>query len=62
MVAADVSFSDAAAMAGAKALAEAGVDPSEVGLLIDTSVSRAHLEPSAAVAVHAALGPAARRA
>jgi acyl-CoA:acyl-CoA alkyltransferase len=52
----DVSFSDAAAMAGAKALAEAGVDPSEVGLLIDTSVSRAHLEPSAAVAVHSALG------
>jgi 3-oxoacyl-[acyl-carrier-protein] synthase III len=52
----DVSFSDAAAMAGAKALAEAGVDPSDVGLLIDTSVSRAHLEPSAAVAVHAALG------
>jgi 3-oxoacyl-[acyl-carrier-protein] synthase III len=52
----DVSFSDAAAMAGAKALAEAGVDPGDVGLLIDTSVSRAHLEPSAAVAVHAALG------
>ncbi len=52
----DVSFSDAAAMAGAKALAEAGVDPGQVGLLIDTSVSRAHLEPSAAVAVHAALG------
>jgi 3-oxoacyl-[acyl-carrier-protein] synthase-3 len=52
----DVSFSDAAAMAGAKALAEAGVDPSDVGLIIDTSVSRAHLEPSAAVAVHAALG------
>lgn len=52
----DVSFSDAAAMAGAKAIAEAGVDPSDIGLLIDTSVSRAHLEPSAAVAVHAALG------
>lgn len=52
----DVSFSDAAAMAGAKALAEAGVDATQVGLLIDTSVSRAHLEPSAAVAVHAALG------
>ncbi len=52
----DVDFSDAAAMAGAKALAEAGVDPDRVGLLIDTSVSRAHLEPSAAVAVHAALG------
>jgi 3-oxoacyl-[acyl-carrier-protein] synthase III len=53
---ADVSFSDAASMAGAKALAEAGVDPGQIGLLIDTSVSRAHLEPSAAVAVHAALG------
>lgn len=52
----DVSFSDAAAMAGAKALAEAGVDPGQVGLLIDTSVSRAHLEPAAAVAVHAGLG------
>lgn len=52
----DVSFSDAAAMAGAKALAEAGVDPDRIGLLVDTSVSRAHLEPSAAVAVHAALG------
>ena len=51
----DVSFSDAAAMAGAKALAEAGVDPSDVGLLIDTSVSRAHLEPSSAVAVHSML-------
>lgn len=52
----DVGFTDAAAMAGAKALAEAGVDPGEVGLLIDTSVARAHLEPSSAVAVHAALG------
>ena len=52
----DVGFSDAAAMAGAKALAEAGVDPARVGLLIDTSVARAHLEPSSAVAVHAALG------
>ncbi len=51
----DVTFTDAAAMAGAKAIAEAGVDPSQIGLLIDTSVSRAHLEPSAAVAVHHAL-------
>ena len=55
----DVGFADAAAMAGAKALAEAGVDPARVGLLVDSSVSRAHLEPSAAVAVHHALGPAA---
>jgi acyl-CoA:acyl-CoA alkyltransferase len=52
----DVGFTDAAAMAGAKALAEAGVDPAQVGLLLDTSVSRAHLEPSAACAVHHALG------
>ena len=51
----DVAFVDAAAMAGAKALAEAGVDPAHVGLLVDTSVSRAHLEPSAACAVHHAL-------
>ncbi len=51
----DVTFSDSAAMAGAKALAEAGVDPAAVGLLIDTSVSRAHLEPSSAVAVHSML-------
>lgn len=52
----DVSFADAAAMAGAKAIADAGVDPGHVGLLIDTSVSRAHLEPSAAVDVHHQLG------
>ncbi len=48
----DVTFADAAAMAGAKALAEAGIDPAAVGLLIDTSVCRDHLEPSAAVDVH----------
>ena len=48
----DVSFADAAALAGAKALAEAGVDAGRVGLLIDSSVSRANLEPSAAVDVH----------
>src|SRR4029078_12157986 len=43
-------------MSGPRALAEAGVDPARVGLLVDSSVSRAHLEPSAAVAVHHALG------
>ena len=52
----DVTFADAAAMAGAKALADAGVDPASVGLLIDTSVCRARLEPSAAVEVHHTLG------
>lgn len=52
----DVTFADAAAMAGAKALAEAGVDPASVGLLIDTSVCRERLEPSASVDVHRQLG------
>lgn len=48
----DVSFAEAAAMAGRKAIATAGIDPARIGLLIDTSVCRDHLEPSAAVAVH----------
>ena len=52
----DVTFADAAAMAGAKAIAEAGIDPTSVGLLVDTSVCRDHLEPSAAVDVHEQLG------
>ncbi len=51
----EVSFAEAAAKAGQKAIDEAGIDPSRIGLLIDTSVCRAHLEPSAAVAVHAML-------
>ncbi len=51
-----MTFADAAAMAGAKALAEAGVEPGQVGLLIDTSVCRDHLEPAAAVDVHEQLG------
>ena len=54
----DVTFADAAAMAGAKALAEAGVNPADVGLLIDTSVCRERLEPSASVDVHRQLGMA----
>jgi acyl-CoA:acyl-CoA alkyltransferase len=52
----DVTFADAAAMAGAKAIAEAGVAPENIGLLIDTSVCRERLEPSAAVDVHEQLG------
>jgi len=50
------TFADGAAMAGAKAIAEAGVDPRRIGLMINTSVSRAYLEPSTAVGVHHALG------
>ena len=52
----DVSLADAGAMAGAKALAEAGINPSQVGVMINTSVCRAYLEPSSAVAVHHQLG------
>ena len=51
----DITFTDAATLAGAKAIAESGVDPERIGLLIDSSVSKAHLEPSAAVATHHAL-------
>lgn len=51
----DVSFVDAAVMAGQKAIDEAGVHPGDIGLLINTSVSKAALEPSAAVGVHHAL-------
>lgn len=50
------TFADGAAMAGAKAMADAGVQPGQIGLMVNTSVSRAHLEPSTAVAVHHALG------
>lgn len=46
------AFTDAATAAGSAALAESGVEPGDIGLLIDTSVSRDRLEPSAAVTVH----------
>jgi len=51
-----VTFVDGAAMAGAKAISESGIDPAEIGLMVNTSVSRLHLEPSTATAVHHALG------
>ena len=54
--AADESSDDATVSAGRRALAEAGVEPSEVGLLINTSVTRKHLEPSVAVRLHHGLG------
>jgi 3-oxoacyl-[acyl-carrier-protein] synthase III len=48
---------DAATIAaGKQALAEAGVDASDIGLLINTSVTRQHLEPSVAVGLHHGLG------
>ena len=50
------SFVEGAIEAGRQALEAAGVDPERVGLPINTSVSREHLEPSIAVSVHTALG------
>ncbi len=49
-------FDDAAIEAGAKAMAEAGIEPGEVGLLVNTSVTRRNLEPSVAVKIHHNLG------
>ncbi len=47
---------DATITAGREALAQASVSPDEVGLLINTSVTRKHLEPSVAVRLHHGLG------
>lgn len=50
------TFADGAIQAGAKALAQAGIDPSRIGLMINSSVSRTSLEPSTAVEIHHKLG------
>jgi 3-oxoacyl-[acyl-carrier-protein] synthase-3 len=52
----ETTFDDAAISAGKRALAEAGIEPGQVGLLINTSVTRKHLEPSVAVRMHHGLG------
>ena len=52
----EVQASDAATLAGVKALADAGIEPSRVGLLVNTSVSRDFLEPSTASIVSGNLG------
>ena len=49
-------FDEAAALAGEQAIVAAGIDRSEIGMLISTSVCRHHLEPSVACAVHHHLG------
>jgi 3-oxoacyl-[acyl-carrier-protein] synthase-3 len=48
--------SDAATLAGRKVLDETGIDPSKIGVLINTSVCRDFLEPSTASIVHGNLG------
>jgi 3-oxoacyl-[acyl-carrier-protein] synthase-3 len=48
--------SEAAAMAGEKAIEAAGVDRDRLGILINTSVCRDYLEPSTACIAHSQLG------
>src|SRR6476659_7291181 len=48
--------SDAATLAAVKALADAGVEPERMGLLVNTSLSRDYLEPSTASIVSGNLG------
>src|SRR5688500_4274194 len=47
---------DGAAQAAERAIAKAGVDTRQLGVLISTSVSRDYIEPSTASVVHGALG------
>lgn len=53
---AGTTVSEVAARAGRRALAVAGVDPVEIGLLVNTSVCKDFLEPSMAALVHGSLG------
>ncbi|QIN29492.1 3-oxoacyl-ACP synthase III [Brevibacterium luteolum] len=49
-------FSTGAAEAGRRVLRETGIDAEQVGLMINTSVTRENLEPSVAVSVHHGIG------
>src|SRR4051794_41879439 len=49
-----VTFVDGAATAGAKAISESGIDPQQIGLMVNTSVSRKWLQPPPPAARHAA--------
>ena len=53
---ADEDVDDATVAAGHEALRVAGVEAADVGLLINTSVTRRHLEPSVVVRLHHGLG------
>lgn len=53
---ADMQASDAATLAARKAMADAGIEAGQVGLLVNTSVSRDYLEPSTASIVSGNLG------
>lgn len=51
-----LSSNEAAVEAGQKALREAGVPAESIGLLINTSITKPHIEPSVATALHHGLG------
>ncbi|MBO3130282.1 3-oxoacyl-ACP synthase III [Dermatophilus congolensis] len=53
---ADEDFTDGAVEAGRRALHTAGISPEQVGLVINASVTRPHLEPGISAKVHAELG------
>ncbi|MBW2707921.1 MAG: 3-oxoacyl-ACP synthase III [Deltaproteobacteria bacterium] len=48
--------SEVATMAAEKAISDAGIDRSRIGILLNTSVSRDYIEPSVACLVHGNLG------
>lgn len=52
----DISFIEASALAGEKAIVESGIDRARIGFITNTSVCRDRLEPSSAVTVHDRLG------
>lgn len=52
----DGDFVAGAIEAGRRVLDETGVDPAEVGLVVNASVTRPHLEPAIAARVHHELG------
>lgn len=51
-----VQPSEVATVAAKQAIAEAGIDPQQLGALVNTSVSRDYIEPSTACLVHGNLG------
>lgn len=52
----DMDFTDGAVEAGRLALEQAGITADQVGLVINASVTRPHLEPGISAKVHAELG------
>ncbi|WP_111719762.1 3-oxoacyl-ACP synthase III [Homoserinimonas sp. OAct 916] len=53
---AEQGFDEAAVTAGQLALKKSGIRADQIGLMINTSVTRPHLEPSVAVRIHHGLG------